>query len=41
MVDDVKIAVNGRADVDFYGRTGGNVMTPEDLVNYVLNKEDK
>ena len=41
MIEDVKLAVNGLKPVDFYGRTGGNVMTPEDLVNYVLNKEDK
>ena len=32
MVDDVKIAVNGRADVDFFGRTGGIVPTPNEIL---------
>ncbi len=32
MIDDVKIAVNGRVPVDFYGRTGGNVPSPEEIV---------
>ena len=41
MVEDVRLAVNGLKPVDFYGRTGGNVMTPDDIVNYVLAKEVK
>ncbi len=41
MVEDVRLAVNGLKPVDFYGRTGGNVMTPDDIVNYVLAKEGK
>lgn len=41
MVEDVRLAVNGLKPVDFYGRTGGNVMTPDDIVNYVLAKENK
>ncbi len=41
MIEDVRLSVNGLKPVDFYGRTGGNVMTPEDIVNYVLNKGDK
>ncbi len=32
MVDDVKIAVNGRAKVDFFGRTGGIVPTPNEIL---------
>ncbi len=32
MVDDVKIAVNGRSDVYFYGRTGGIVPTPNEIL---------
>ena len=32
MIDDVKIAVNGRADVHFYGRTGGVVPTPNEIL---------
>ena len=39
MVEDVRLAVNGAKPVEFYGRCGGNVMMPEDLVKYV--KESK
>ena len=35
MIEDVKLAVNGAKPVEFYGRTGGNVMTPEDIVEFV------
>ena len=31
MVEDVRLAVNGKADVLFYGRPGGVVFTPEEL----------
>ena len=31
MVDDVRLAVNGKCDVVFYGRAGGAVFTPEEL----------
>jgi 2-oxoglutarate ferredoxin oxidoreductase subunit alpha len=31
MVEDVKLAVNGAAEVVFYGRPGGVVFTPEEL----------
>ncbi|MBA4372908.1 MAG: 3-methyl-2-oxobutanoate dehydrogenase subunit VorB [Thermodesulfovibrio sp.] len=31
MVDDVRLAVNGKAEVLFYGRPGGVVFTPEDV----------
>ena len=41
MIEDVRLAVNGLKPVEFYGRTGGNVMTPDDIVNYVLAKEEK
>lgn len=33
MVDDVKIASNGRWPVGFYGRSGGMVPTPQEIVN--------
>jgi len=39
MVEDVRLAVNGKRAVEFYGRTGGSVMMPADLVRYV--KEGK
>ena len=41
MIEDVRLAVNGLKPVEFYGRTGGNVMSPEDIVNVVLEKEGK
>ncbi len=35
MVDDVRLAVNGRASVDFYGRTGGVLPTPEEVLEQI------
>jgi len=35
MLDDVKIAVAGRKPISFYGRTGGIVPTPEEIVKRV------
>ena len=35
MVEDVKIAVNGKAPVYFYGRTGGIIPTPGEVVSEV------
>jgi 2-oxoglutarate ferredoxin oxidoreductase subunit alpha len=35
MLDDVKIAVAGRKPISFYGRTGGIVPTPEEVVKRV------
>ncbi len=32
MVEDVRLAVNGRASVDFFGRTGGVLPTPEEVL---------
>ncbi len=31
MVEDVRLAVNGKSEVLFYGRTGGAIMTPEEV----------
>ena len=36
MIEDGKLAVNGKKPVDFYGRSGGNVMSEEEIANYVL-----
>ena len=33
MVDDVKIAVNDKKKVEFYGRLGGITPTPAELYN--------
>jgi 2-oxoglutarate/2-oxoacid ferredoxin oxidoreductase subunit alpha len=35
MVDDVRLAVNGRIPVGFYGRSGGIIPVPEELVRRV------
>ncbi len=35
MVDDVRLAVNGRLPVSFYGRSGGIIPVPEELVQQV------
>lgn len=40
MIEDVKIATQMKKPVKFYGRVGGNVMTPEDIVKFVT-EEDK
>jgi 2-oxoglutarate ferredoxin oxidoreductase subunit alpha len=31
MVEDVRLAVNGKSEVSFYGRPGGSLITPEEL----------
>ena len=36
MVEDVRLAVNGRSEVLFYGRTGGAIMTPEEIYEEIL-----
>lgn len=38
MVEDVRLAVNGRVPVEFYGRQGGLVPTPEELLEQVKSK---
>ena len=35
MVEDVKIAVNGEAKVDFYGRPAGYYFTPEEIYEQI------
>lgn len=37
MVEDLRLAVNGQKKVLFYGKVGGNVMSPEDIVNRVIS----
>lgn len=36
MVEDVKLAVGGKADVEFFGRTGGVVPTPKEILNKII-----
>lgn len=38
MYDDVRMAVNGRFPCDFYGRTGGMIPRPSELVEVVKSK---
>lgn len=37
-VEDVRLVAEGRKPVRFYGRSGGNVMSPEDIVEFVLKE---
>ena len=36
MVEDVRLALNGKVPVEFYGRTGGNVPSVEEIHAEVL-----
>ena len=35
MVEDVRLAVNGKVPVEFFGRLGGMMPTPESIVQYL------
>ena len=37
-IEDVKLYTECRKPVKFYGRSGGNVMSPEDVVEFVLKE---
>jgi len=37
MVEDARLAVEGRCPVEFYGRAGGVVPTPEEVAEAFLN----
>lgn len=41
MIDDVKLTLNGKRDVDFFGRTGGVIPTPKEILAKIeaLNTE--
>ncbi len=41
MIEDMRLAVNGKADVDFVGRMGGLLIPPEELSEEVLVLEMK
>ncbi len=38
MVEDVKLAVEGKCKVDHYGRMGGMIPSPEEIVEAIKNK---
>ena len=35
LVDDVRLAVNGRRPVEFFGRTGGVIPTPAEVLSEI------
>jgi hypothetical protein len=35
MVEDVRLALNGKKPVEFYGRVGGNVPSVEELLGKI------
>ena len=41
MVEDVRLAVNGKKPVYFYGRTGGMMPTPEEVYREILKVDGK
>ena len=41
MIEDVKLATECKKPVDFYGRSGGNVMSPEDIVAFIKGEVRK
>ena len=38
MVEDVRLAVNGKVKVDFYGRMGGMIPSPEEITRALKNQ---
>lgn len=38
MLEDVKLTVNGKAKVEFLGRSGGGIPTEEEIVDFVKKK---
>jgi 2-oxoglutarate ferredoxin oxidoreductase subunit alpha len=38
MVEDVRLAVNGKVPVEFYGRMGGVVPSPDEVFNALKDK---
>jgi 2-oxoisovalerate ferredoxin oxidoreductase alpha subunit len=41
MIDDVRLALEGRRPVEFYGRTGGNVPSAEELLGFIRRTAGK
>ena len=38
MVEDVRLALNGRVPVEFYGRVGGNVPSTDELISQIVER---
>ncbi len=41
MVDDVRLVVNGRVPVEFYGRTGGVIPTPAEVLGKIVEMNER
>ncbi len=44
MIEDVRLAVNGKTRVEFYGRMGGVIPSPDEIVDYfekLIEKQEK
>ncbi|MGB9857057.1 MAG: 3-methyl-2-oxobutanoate dehydrogenase subunit VorB [Dictyoglomaceae bacterium] len=41
MVEDVELAVKGKAEVNFYGRAGGMVPTPKEILKVIIDLQNK
>ena len=41
MVDDVKLVVNGEKEVEFFGRTGGVIPTPAEVLDQIRKMAGK
>lgn len=41
MVEDVRLVVAGRAPVEFYGRTGGVIPTPDEVLDAIVAFDQK
>ena len=38
LVDDVRLALEGRTPIEFFSRVGGNVPSAEDVLAFVVHK---
>ncbi len=38
MVEDVRLAINGNVRVEYFGRLGGIVPEPDEIVNALMSK---
>jgi hypothetical protein len=38
MVEDVRLAINGKAPVEFYGRVGGNAPSVEEVLGQLAQR---
>jgi 2-oxoglutarate ferredoxin oxidoreductase subunit alpha len=37
MVEDIKLGINGKKPVYFYGRTGGMIPSPNEILDYICD----